>query len=36
MFNFNNKKVQRIIAGIIVIILVLAMVIPMLLGVVGV
>ena len=36
MFNFNNKKTQRVIAGVIVIILVLAMVIPSLLGIVGV
>lgn len=35
-FNFNNKKTQRIISGAIVIILVLAMVIPSLLGVFGV
>ena len=32
MFRMRNKKTQQIIAGIIVLLLVLAMVIPMLLG----
>lgn len=35
MFNFNNKKTQKIIAGVIVVILVLAMVVPSLLSIVG-
>lgn len=30
--NFNNKKTQKIIAGVICIIVVLAMVVPMVLG----
>lgn len=34
--NMHNKKVQRIVSGIIVVILVLAMVIPSLLAVFGV
>lgn len=32
MFNIHNKKTQRIISGIIIMFLILAMVLPMLLG----
>jgi hypothetical protein len=32
MFQLHNKKTQRLIAGVIVLVLVLAMVVPMLLG----
>ncbi len=32
MFNIHNKKTQRIISGIIILFLVLAMVIPMIMG----
>lgn len=32
MFRMRNRKTQRIVAGVIVLLLVLAMVIPMLLG----
>lgn len=32
MFNLHNKKTQRIISGIIILFLVLAMVIPMIIG----
>lgn len=32
MINFHSRKTQRIIAGVIVLFLILAMVIPMLLG----
>lgn len=32
MFNMRNRKTQRIISGVIILFLVLAMVIPMLLG----
>lgn len=29
MFNFNNKKTKRVVTGVIVVILVLAMVVPL-------
>lgn len=32
MFNMRNKKTQRIISGVIILFLILAMVLPMLLG----
>mgnify|MGYP006939886424 CR=1 FL=1 len=32
MFNIHNKKTQRIISGVIILFLILAMVLPMLLG----